>query len=130
MTELPKVRERSSAEVDLESKLRAALDAAQAFYEKRLQDTPKALDYLKRRGISEAFLKEAGEVFGQHEQLLEASDMMGKTANRWREFTYLGARNCKNRSKPEEDYGKLADMLHEIAGMEEAVYKKLDKIKL
>jgi len=58
--ELPKVRERSPAEVDLESKLRAALDAAQAFYEKRLQETPKALDYLQRRGISESFLKEAG----------------------------------------------------------------------
>src|SRR5512145_2685252 len=58
--ELPKVRERSSAEVDLESKLRAALDAAQVFYEKRLQETPKALDYLQRRGISESFLQEAG----------------------------------------------------------------------
>ncbi len=81
------------------------------------------------RYIYGAFLKEAAELFDSKE-LMEASDMMGKTANRWREFTYLGARNCKNRSKPEEDYGKLADMLHEIAGMEEAVYKKLDKIKL
>jgi len=30
-----------------------------------------------------------------------------------------GARNCKNRSKPTEDYGMLGDMMHEIAGMEE-----------
>jgi len=58
--ELPKVRERSPAEVDLESKLRAALDAAQAYYEKKLQEAPRALDYLKRRGISESFLLEAG----------------------------------------------------------------------
>jgi DNA primase len=58
--ELPKVRERSPAEVDLESKLRATLDAAQAFYEKKLQETTKAADYLRRRGISEGFLKEAG----------------------------------------------------------------------
>ena len=58
--ELPKVRERAAAEVDLESKLRAALDAAQAFYEKKLAESAKAADYLKRRGISESFLKEAG----------------------------------------------------------------------
>jgi hypothetical protein len=75
------------------------------------------------------FLKEAGEKFN-HAGLLEASEMMGKTANRWREFTYIGARNCKNRSKPEEDYGMLGNMMIEIAGMEEQVYKKLDKIKL
>jgi len=75
------------------------------------------------------FLKETGEMFN-HSELLETSRMMGKTANRWREFTYIGARNCKNRSKPEEDYSMLGDMMIEIAGMEEQVYKKLDKIKL
>ena len=58
--ELPKVRERPSAEVDLEAKLRSALDAAQAFYRKKLLETAKASDYLKRRGISEAFIEEAG----------------------------------------------------------------------
>jgi hypothetical protein len=81
------------------------------------------------RYIYGAFLKEASEVFESLE-LQDAADMMGKTANRWREFTYIGARNCKNRQKPEEDYGKLADMLYEIAEMEEAVYRKLDGIKL
>jgi len=75
------------------------------------------------------FLREAGEKFN-NAGLLEASEMMGKTANRWREFTYIGARNCKNRSKPTEDYGMLGDIMSEIAGMEEQVYKKLDKIKL
>ena len=81
------------------------------------------------RYIYGAFLKEAGEKFG-NDTLLEASDMMGKTANRWRDFTYVGARNCKNRSKPEEDYGMLGDMLREIANSEEDVYRKLDKIKV
>ena len=80
------------------------------------------------RYIYGAFLKEAGEILGNDELLL-ASDMMGKTANRWREFTYIAARNCKNRSEPKEDYGMLGDIMLEIAGMEEAVYKKLDKIK-
>ncbi len=81
------------------------------------------------RYIYGAFLKETGEMFN-HAELLEAAEMMGKTANKWREFTYIGARNCKNRSQPQEDYGMLGDMMIEIAGMEEQVYKKLDKIKL
>jgi hypothetical protein len=81
------------------------------------------------RYIYGAFLKESGEKFSNGE-LLEASDMMGKAANKWREFAYIGARNCKNRSQPQEDYGMLAEMLVEIAGMEEKVYRKLDKIKL
>jgi hypothetical protein len=81
------------------------------------------------RYIYGAFLKEAGEKFS-NDTLLEASDMMGRTANRWRDFTYIGARNCKNRSKPEEDYGMLGDMLREIADSEEKVYRKLDKIKI
>ena len=80
------------------------------------------------RYIYGAFLKEAGELFNHHAELLEASDMMGKTANKWREFTYMGARNCKNRSKPEEDYGTLSVKLLEIAADEEKVYQKLKKI--
>jgi hypothetical protein len=79
------------------------------------------------RYIYGSFLKEAGEIFN-NDGLMEASDMMGKTANKWREFTYIGARNCKDRSKPEEDYGMLSRMLMEIANDEEKVYKKLDKI--
>ncbi len=82
------------------------------------------------RFIYGAFLKEAAGIFDQHQELLEASDMMGKTANKWREFTYIGARNCKSRSAPQEDYGVLSEKLMEIAGMEEAVYRKLKNIKL
>jgi hypothetical protein len=81
------------------------------------------------RYIYGAFLKESGEKFS-NDTLLEAADLMGKTANKWRDFTYIGAKNCKNRSKPEEDYGLLGDMLREIADMEERVYRKLDKIKV
>lgn len=81
------------------------------------------------RYIYGSFLKEVGDMY-KHTEMLEAADMMGKTANKWREFTYTGARNCKNRSKPEEDYGKLGDMMLEIAEREELVYKKLKKIEL
>ena len=81
------------------------------------------------RYIYGSFLKEAGTMLN-NDDLLETSDMMGKTANQWREFTYIGARNCKDRSKPEEDYGMLSKMLVEIANNEEKVYKKLDKITI
>ncbi len=81
------------------------------------------------RFIYGAFLKEAGEKF-DNPDLLEASEMMGKAANKWREFAYIGARNCKSRSAPTEDYGMLGDMLKEISYMEEDVFKKLDKIKI
>jgi hypothetical protein len=81
------------------------------------------------RYIYGAFLKEAGTLY-QNDTLLEASDLMGQAANKWREFTYVGARNCKNRSKPEEDYGKLSGMMIDIANSEEKVYRKLEKIKI
>lgn len=58
--ELPKVRERSTAEVDLETRLRGAMEAAQAFYAARLRESAKAQTYLKGRGISETFMVEAG----------------------------------------------------------------------
>lgn len=58
--ELPAVRERSAAEVDLEARLRSALEAAQAFFTGRLLETPKALAYLKGRGLTAAFIEEAG----------------------------------------------------------------------
>jgi hypothetical protein len=81
------------------------------------------------RYIFGAFLKESGEMF-ENKVLAEAGAMMGEAANKWREFTYIGARNCKNRSKPEEDYGMLSDMLRQISEMEDAVYKKIDKIQI
>ena len=58
--EVPKQRERPAAELDLEARLRLALEAAQAFYTRKLQTSPKALDYLKGRGLSPAFTQEAG----------------------------------------------------------------------
>jgi hypothetical protein len=81
------------------------------------------------RYIFGAFLKESGEMFG-NQTLTEAGGMMGEAANKWREFTYIGARNCKNRSKPEEDYGMLSNMLKQISEMEDAVYNKIDKIQI
>ncbi len=58
--DLPKLKQRSTAEIDLESRQRSALDAAQAFYARRLQETSMARDYLETRGITESFARDAG----------------------------------------------------------------------
>ncbi len=58
--ELPRVRERPAAELDLEARIRNAMDSAQAFYERKLRESSRPMQYLKERGISEAFLAEAG----------------------------------------------------------------------
>ncbi len=58
--EMPKQRERSSEEVDAETRLRSALDAAQAFFERELERHGAARTYLQERGITETFGKEAG----------------------------------------------------------------------
>ncbi|MFN7957493.1 MAG: DNA primase [Holophagaceae bacterium] len=58
--DLPQRRERPSAEVDLETRMRAALDAAQAFFEAQLTRHEGARTYLRERGYEGAFLAEAG----------------------------------------------------------------------
>jgi DNA primase len=58
--DLPQRRERPSAEVDLETRMRAALDAAQAFFEAQLARHDGARAYLHDRGYSGPFIAEAG----------------------------------------------------------------------
>jgi DNA primase len=58
--EVPRQRERPAAELDQEARMRTALEAAQTFYQQRLAGSPKALDYLKSRGMVPAFIQEAG----------------------------------------------------------------------
>ncbi len=58
--EVPKQRERPAAELDLEARLRLAMEAAQAFYQRKLAESAKGQDYLKGRGMTPAFIQEAG----------------------------------------------------------------------
>jgi DNA primase len=58
--DLPQRRERPSAEVDLETRMRSALDAAQAFFEAQLARNDAAKAYLRDRGYEGPFLAEAG----------------------------------------------------------------------
>jgi hypothetical protein len=79
------------------------------------------------RFIYGAFLSEAAEVLNRPE-LRGISVEMGENANKWREFSYLGSRNCKKRARPEESFDKLADMLLECASREEKIFNKLRRI--
>ena len=58
--EVPRQRERPAAELDLEARMRLAMEAAQAFYQRKLNESAKAMDYLKGRGMTPAFIAEAG----------------------------------------------------------------------
>ncbi len=58
--DLPQRRERPSAEVDLETRMRSALDAAQTFFEGQLTRHEGARTYLRDRGYEGTFLAEAG----------------------------------------------------------------------
>ncbi len=79
------------------------------------------------RFIYGAFLNEAADLL-QREELKEIGKEMGEAGNRWRNFSYLGARNCKNRAEPEHTYDFLADIIMDCADMEEKIFKKLRKV--
>ncbi len=57
---LPERRERPKEAVDQEERLRSVLEVAQAFYQAELSRNEAARAYLRNRGITEAFAKEAG----------------------------------------------------------------------
>jgi DNA primase len=58
--DLPERRERPTAEVDLETRMRTALEAAQSFFEAQLARHEGARTYLRERGYEGPFVTEAG----------------------------------------------------------------------
>ncbi len=80
------------------------------------------------RFIFGAFLNQAADLL-KIEELKELGAEMGEAGNRWRNFSYYGAKNCKDRSNPEYSYNDLADILMDCADKEEKVFRKLKKIK-
>jgi hypothetical protein len=76
------------------------------------------------RYIFGAFLREAARVM-QDEKFTELAIYTADVAAKWREFSYQGARNCKERSGPEVTYDYLADLLLEIADMEEKMFRDI-----
>jgi len=80
------------------------------------------------RFIYGAFLQEAAETL-QSEKLSELAMDMGRNANRWREFSFLGAKNCKNRSNIEVSFPDLSEILLDCADREDKIFNQLLTIK-
>jgi hypothetical protein len=71
-----------------------------------------------------AFLQEAKPVL-EEERLAACSQEMTAIGDRWRAFAARAARHCKSRSSVPDDYAQLAEILHECAAREEALYLQL-----
>ena len=81
------------------------------------------------RFIFAAFLQEAATVIGQ-EWLIEVSNEVTATGDKWREFAYEAARICKDRAITGENYNRLSALMMECSQREEVIFNKLKKIRL
>ncbi len=81
------------------------------------------------RFIYAAFLQEAAEIL-QQDWLNEMSEKMTEVGDQWRYFAVMSARIVKNRSEKQESFNDAANLLYEIAGKEEKIFKELKKISL
>jgi hypothetical protein len=70
-----------------------------------------------------SFLQEASEIFGNDSVLKEASDMMLKVGDEYREFALMIAKTVK--SKNDADYKTISEKLMQISEHETEVYKKM-----
>lgn len=81
------------------------------------------------RFIYAAFLQEAARELDQP-WLNEMSQEMTEAGDRWREFGLIAGRIFKNRAGQEESYQAASEVLFDVAGREEKIYRKLRHIKL
>jgi len=81
------------------------------------------------RFIYAAFLREAAKELGQP-WLNDLSKEMTEDGDRWREFAVIAGRIFKDRAGVDESYGVAADILVDIAGREEHIFRKLSQITL
>jgi hypothetical protein len=81
------------------------------------------------RYIYGSFLKEAGEMLDNY-KLFALSKEMGETANLWRHFSALGAKNCKSRGGIETSYNELSKLLIELAKKENNIFKQLKSVNI
>jgi len=81
------------------------------------------------RFIYGAFLKEAGEKLDNH-KLYDLSKEMGETANLWRYFASIGAKNCKSRGGIDTSYEELSKLLIEIAKKERNIFNQLKSVRV
>jgi len=76
------------------------------------------------RFIYAAFLQEAADIL-DNPHLLDISERLTQTGDRWRDFAVMGARNCKGRASEEESYSTMADIVRDCADLEKGVYRDL-----
>jgi hypothetical protein len=81
------------------------------------------------RFIYAAFLREAAKELTQP-WLNDLSQEMTEDGDRWREFAVIAGRIFKDRAGLDESYSVAADILMDIAGREEHLFKELGKITL
>ncbi|MBN1665084.1 MAG: BtrH N-terminal domain-containing protein [Deltaproteobacteria bacterium] len=78
------------------------------------------------RFIYAAFLQEAAAIL-HNNRLLDISQAMTDTGDRWRDFAVIAGRIIKKRSGEGESYAILSNILAEIAERERAVFSELKK---
>ena len=76
------------------------------------------------RFIFAAFLQQAADILALP-PLKTLSLEMTAIGDRWRQFAVAGARNCKGRPRPEDDYPSMAAILRECADREATLYRDL-----
>jgi hypothetical protein len=81
------------------------------------------------RFIYAAFLQESSHIFNMT-RLSELSTEMTASGDRWRDFAIIAGRIFKNRAGQDEHYQAAADILMEIADMEEKIFRELREIRL
>jgi hypothetical protein len=74
-----------------------------------------------------AFLQEAAVILNLPE-LKGLSEEMTQIGDGWREFSSRGAKNLRNRGVPATPYPELSQMIVELAGREEKIFRELDRI--
>ena len=78
------------------------------------------------RYLYSAFLQEAGS-FLEKEKILDVSERMSQTGDKWREFALIASRICKHKAEPTQSCQELGDILAECADREKDVFIELKK---
>ncbi len=81
------------------------------------------------RFIYAAFLQESAKILDQ-DWLNDVSKQMTVAGDKWREFAIISGRIIKDRANEQESYENAANILLEIADLEEQMFQQLKNIKI
>jgi hypothetical protein len=71
-----------------------------------------------------AFLQESAKITGD-ELFQDCSSRLTAAGDAWREFAAMAARVCKERARPEDTYGAMAECIRRCADLEQTVFEEL-----